>query len=121
LENYIFEQYLADYRLEYSATELPARRTLFENELQRIRAHNTKNLSWKEGVSKFTAMTADEKKKFFGRSKGVAAADKKSMKLRELPADFTLQSVDKLPRHVDWRNTGIVSPVKDQGYCGSCW
>lgn len=27
----------------------------------------------------------------------------------------------KLPKSIDWRDAGAVSPVRDQEFCGSCW
>jgi len=124
LESYTFEKFVEDFNLKYTGSEIETRKSIFVAELERVKLHNSRsNVGWTEGINKFSAMSTAEKKSFRGRSKSHHSAQKKQgLKFLEpLPSNFVMKSVDELPTGVDWRDAGIVSPVKDQGYCGSCW
>jgi len=127
LHDYTFDKFVSDFGMNFHDHELTHRQTIFNEELARVKAHNAKNLSWVEGINKFSAMTVQEKKAFRGKSKNVAKAHKMQMSSHlgffsdEPHHHLQIQDVKDLPKEVDWRSKGVTSAVKDQGQCGSCW
>ncbi|KAH6818370.1 aleurain-like protease [Perilla frutescens var. frutescens] len=95
-----------------SSEEIQRRFQVYSQNLRMIRSHNKKGLSYTMGVNEFSDMTWDEFQKHrLGAAQNCSATRKGNHKLTN----------DVLPPSQDWRTSGIVSPVKSQGSCGSCW
>eukprot|EP00349_Pseudokeronopsis_sp_Brazil_P008591 CAMPEP_0202968126 /NCGR_PEP_ID=MMETSP1396-20130829/13284_1 /ASSEMBLY_ACC=CAM_ASM_000872 /TAXON_ID= /ORGANISM="Pseudokeronopsis sp., Strain Brazil" /LENGTH=344 /DNA_ID=CAMNT_0049694059 /DNA_START=131 /DNA_END=1165 /DNA_ORIENTATION=+ len=112
---------MKDFHLSFPAEEVNMRKELFEKERARVISHNQANRGWKEGLNRFSTLTVQEKKKLFGRNKSMAPKQGTLASEHPLPGNFPLRPVSELPTSVDWREKGVVSAVKDQGHCGSCW
>jgi len=100
----------------YSGQEEAFRLTIFADNLEKIAKFNEENDTPKLGLNKFADLTPEE---FKNQHASCANYESKQNKLDQDVEEP--EFIGALPDSVDWRAKGAVTPVKDQGQCGSCW
>jgi len=122
VEGYTFEEYEIDFFKHYdNEADRHLHKAIFEQNLAQIQRHNADpRSSYKLGVNQFTDLSKEEFKHTLGYS--ISMANSKRAKMEYAPVNYKYRLED-LPASVDWRNTkpAILTPVKNQGACGSCW
>jgi len=112
-----WELFKAKYERNYLSTpEHDNRKSVFISNLRLIQKHNAEHAlglhTYTLGVNQFADLTNDEFVKTYNGFRPEM--------YQGLPK-ANLKSVGAEPDSIDWREQGYVTPVKNQGQCGSCW
>jgi len=110
-----FESFIQTYNKEYATSERDDRFSAFKENRAWVHAQNLEGGKAWFGLNEFADLTFAEFKKIYVN--GFEAQP-----WGDLPKLGTHKySGVELPASVDWVTKGAVTPVKNQGQCGSCW
>ncbi|XP_057735554.1 cysteine proteinase mucunain-like [Arachis stenosperma] len=120
----LYESWLVKHGKVYNALGEKERRfEIFKDNLRFIHEHNSAgNKPYKLGLNKFADLTNEEyRARYLGTKPRSSSQQQRLLSGNRKSDRYAFRAGDELPASVDWREKGAVSPVKDQGQCGSCW
>jgi len=117
--NASFENFKLNYGRSYSSSmQEELRREIFANNLEYIVKHNVEAdnglHSYKLSVNNFTDMSNYEFRLFFNGLQSQRVCPR-------CRGNTFIPTGVEVPTTVDWRTKGVVTPIKNQEQCGSCW
>ena len=109
---YLFHHYQNEFGKDYSVEEYNTKFLNFKDNVDFIFKSRKENGNYTLGFNEYTDLSSEEfGKNFQFRYSKLLGNNCQSM-------TYTGKDV---PKQVDWRNENAVTPVKNQGQCGSCW
>jgi cathepsin L len=111
----MFSSFVKTYSKKYTHDEFFPRFNTFKANMEKIRLHNLSGADYTMASNQFSDLSWSE---FRAAKLGYKHVDNSVHRSKN---SETLAMPANAAASVDWRTTGIVTPVKDQGQCGSCW
>jgi len=109
-----FAEFTQTYQKTYTTNEVELRFTNFKASVARYEAMNAASKDAKFGITKFSDMSEEE-------FRSTILMKNVPQKSHNAPVIGVATPNPMVPATYDWRDHGAVTPVKDQGQCGSCW
>ena len=119
---YTVADYVREFGREYSEEERPWREALIASKLAAVKQHNAGGHAYQLGVNQFTDRSEAELRALGGaRPSGGAAGVYGGQGLQQGPPGVTFSPSERASAQIDWRSRGVMTAVKNQMQCGSCW
>ncbi|XP_059283307.1 zingipain-2-like [Lycium ferocissimum] len=102
--------------------EKAKRLNIFKENVKFIESFNKNGTKpYKLGINKFADLTSEEFLKYYTTHGLNKLSSKSQQSSPAIFSSFKYENMSDVPSFMDWRKSGAVTNVKQQGQCGCCW